>query len=71
MLYIPQGFAHGFVVLSSVAELIYKASGEYNASADRGIIWNDKTINIDWGIDFEPILSQKDMNLPSLKEADL
>ena len=68
MLFIPDGFAHGFVVLSDTAELIYKASGEYAPQADCGIIWNDETINIDWGIDFEPILSEKDTKQKTLKE---
>ncbi len=68
MLFIPTGFAHGFVVLSDEAELIYKASGEYNPQADRGILWNDKELNIDWGIDFEPILSEKDKNQPKFNE---
>lgn len=71
MLYIPVGFAHGFVALSDDVELLYKASGEYAPDADRGIIWNDSDINIDWGIDFEPILSDKDRKQPALKEADL
>ncbi|MBR2069487.1 MAG: dTDP-4-dehydrorhamnose 3,5-epimerase [Candidatus Gastranaerophilales bacterium] len=68
MLFIPAGFAHGFVVLSDVAELLYKASGEYNPNADRGVLWCDKDINIDWGIDFEPILSAKDKVQPKLSE---
>ena len=68
MLFIPEGFAHGFVVLSNEAELLYKTSGEYEPSADRGIIWNDKDININWEIDFEPILSEKDKKQPTLKE---
>jgi len=68
MLFIPEGFAHGFVVLSDEAELLYKASGEYNPSADRGLLWCDDEINIDWGIDFEPILSQKDKIQPKLNE---
>jgi dTDP-4-dehydrorhamnose 3,5-epimerase len=68
MLYIPAGFAHGFVVLSDEAELLYKASGEYAPNADSGILWCDKDINIDWGIDFEPILSEKDKSQPKLKE---
>lgn len=71
MLYIPEGFAHGFVVLSDVAELLYKASGEYNPQADRGVLWNDTDINIDWEIDFEPILSDKDKVQPKLKEINL
>lgn len=68
MLFIPEGFAHGFVVLSDEAELLYKASGEYCQSADRGILWCDKDINIDWEIDFEPILSEKDKVQPLLRE---
>ena len=70
MLYIPSGFAHGFVSLSDEVEILYKASGEYAPSADRGIIWNDKDINIDWEIDFEPILSEKDKNQPKLSEVN-
>jgi dTDP-4-dehydrorhamnose 3,5-epimerase len=68
MLFIPEGFAHGFVLLSDEAELLYKASGEYNPAADSGILWNDPDINIDWEIDFEPILSEKDIKQPRLCE---
>lgn len=71
MLFIPEGFAHGFVVLSDGAELQYKVSGEYNQKADRGIFWADETISIDWEIDFEPILSEKDNLQPRLKEIEL
>ena len=71
MLFIPSGFAHGFVVLSDEAELLYKASGEYNPVADRGVLWNDKEIDINWEIDFEPILSDKDKNQPKLSEINL
>lgn len=68
MLFIPEGFAHGFVVLSEEAELLYKASGEYNPQADRGVLWSDEDLAIDWEIDFEPILSEKDKVQPKLKE---
>lgn len=68
MLFIPAGFAHGFVVLSDEAELLYKASGEYAPDADRGVLWCDKDINIDWEIDFEPVLSDKDKIQPKLCE---
>ena len=68
MLFIPEGFAHGFVVLSDEAELLYKASGEYAPQADRGVLWSDKDINIDWEIDFEPLLSEKDKVQPALKD---
>ena len=67
MLYIPEGFAHGFVVLSDEAELIYKASGEYSPEHDRGVLWNDREINVDWGINFDPVLSEKDKKQPTLK----
>ena len=71
MLYIPEGFAHGFVTLSETAELLYKASGEYSPQNDRGILWCDKDININWFEyikDFEPILSDKDKVQPKLSE---
>ena len=68
MLYIPVGFAHGFVALTEEVEILYKASGEYAPQADRGVLWCDKDINIDWEIDFEPILSEKDKNQPKLCE---
>ena len=65
--FIPKNFAHGFVVLSDEAELLYKASGEYSQADDRGVLWCDKDINIDWEINFEPILSEKDKVQPELK----
>lgn len=68
MLYIPVGFAHGFVVLSEEAEILYKTSDEYNPESDRGILWSDKDINIDWQIDFQPILSEKDKIQPNFKD---
>lgn len=68
MLFIPAGFAHGFVVLSDIAELCYKTDMEFTPEYDRGILWCDKDIKIDWGIDFEPILSEKDKVLPELSE---
>ena len=58
MLYIPEGFAHGFIVLSDEAELNYKASNEYSKEHDRGILWNDPDININWGIDYIPLISE-------------
>lgn len=67
MLFIPEGFAHGFVVVSDEAELLYKTNNEYCAELDRGVLWNDTTINVDWGFD-NPILSDKDKIQPTLKE---
>ena len=71
MLYIPAGFAHGFVVLSEEAELLYKATNEYAPELDGGIKWNDEDVNVDWGIDFIPLISDKDAALPSLKDAKI
>ncbi len=68
MLYLPEGFAHGFVVLSDEAEFLYKVSNEYSPKHDRGIRWNDPEINVNWGIDFEPRLSEKDTKQPFLKD---
>ena len=62
--FIPQGFAHGFCVLSSHADFIYKCSDYYYPSAERGILWNDPNLQIPWPIK-NPILSAKDaMHLP-------
>lgn len=70
MLYIPAGFAHGFLVISDVAELQYKTTEEYSTENERGIIWNDPDLNINWGID-NPVISEKDKKLPYLKDADI
>ncbi|MEI8128566.1 MAG: dTDP-4-dehydrorhamnose 3,5-epimerase [bacterium] len=68
ILFIPAGFAHGFVVLSNEAELLYKTNTEFSAEHDRGVLYNDMDINIDWEIDFEPILSEKDKLQPKFSE---
>lgn len=70
MLYIPAGFAHGFITLSDEAEVFYKVTSEYSKNHDRGIIWNDPDISINWGVK-NPILSEKDSNLPLLKNAEV
>jgi dTDP-4-dehydrorhamnose 3,5-epimerase len=69
MFYIPEGFAHGFLVLSDIAEFQYKCTNYYDAKDESGIIWNDKDINIKWPIELvdEIILSEKDKNLKSFK----
>ncbi|NOZ61980.1 MAG: dTDP-4-dehydrorhamnose 3,5-epimerase [Calditrichaeota bacterium] len=69
MLYIPPGFAHGFCVLSGEADVLYKASDEYAPDHDRGILWNDPVIGIDWQL-ANPIVSEKDANLLPLSQAD-
>lgn len=70
MLYIPAGFAHGFYVLSDEAEICYKASDEYSPENDRGIIWNDAQIGINWCLCEQPILSTKDQTHPTLENAE-
>jgi len=59
-LWIPPGFAHGFLVMSDCAEVLYKASDFYVPHHERCIIWNDPDINIAWPIEEEPLLSEKD-----------
>jgi dTDP-4-dehydrorhamnose 3,5-epimerase len=70
-LWVPEGFAHGFVVLSDAAEFLYKTTDYYTPSAERCIRWDDPTLNIDWQLDEAPKLSAKDQNGKSLTEADL
>ena len=67
MLYIPRGFAHGFLVLSDVAEILYKVDNIYAPEYEGGLIWNDKDVSIEWPVD-DPILSEKDKKWPTLKE---
>jgi dTDP-4-dehydrorhamnose 3,5-epimerase len=69
MLYVPPGFAHGFIVISDSADVMYKCTKEYSPENDRGIIWNDPDINIRWPVS-NPLLSEKDMRHPLLKDAD-
>ncbi|EBD0595225.1 TPA: dTDP-4-dehydrorhamnose 3,5-epimerase, partial [Salmonella enterica subsp. enterica serovar Aberdeen] len=63
-LWIPEGFAHGFLVLSDSADFLYKTSNYYSPIHERGIVWNDPTININWPINIDKILSEKDTILP-------
>ncbi len=71
--YIPEGFAHGFVVLSDEAEFTYKCTDFYKANDEGGIKWDDPDLNIDWPIDDinEIILSDKDKKLKPLKESKI
>ena len=69
LLYVPQGFAHGFQVLSDEVDVTYKVDNEYSPENDRGILWNDPDVKIDWPIQ-SPTLSEKDQSQPLLKDAD-
>jgi len=71
-LFVPRGLAHGFVVLSEMAIFSYKCDNLYNKESERGIIYNDETLNIDWKLpDNELIISEKDLLLPKFKNIEL
>ena len=61
-LYIPEGFAHGFLTLSKTSEYLYKTTDFYHSESERCILWNDKTLNIDWPKNIKIHLSSKDLN---------
>tara|TARA_B110000003_G_scaffold103372_1_gene105551 strand:+ start:1039 stop:1593 length:555 start_codon:yes stop_codon:yes gene_type:complete len=70
-LFLPRGFAHGYVVLSKSAVFAYKVDNKYAPEYDSGIRFDDKTVNIDWGIaNEEVLLSEKDKNLAFFKDLD-
>jgi dTDP-4-dehydrorhamnose 3,5-epimerase len=69
LLYIPEGFAHGFCVLSEDADVLYKVNREYSPDDEKGILWNDPQLNILWPIK-NPILHTKDSQLPLLNDID-
>lgn len=68
-MYIPRGFAHGFLTLTDDVEIQYKVDNLYSKECDRGIRYNDPSISVDWG-EIEPILSEKDTTSPMLSESD-
>jgi dTDP-4-dehydrorhamnose 3,5-epimerase len=67
-LYVPVGFAHGFCVLSDVADVLYKQTGYYDGAVERGIAWNDPQIAVDWPTDVQPLVSARDAAAPTLSE---
>ncbi len=69
-LFIPEGFAHGFCVLSPTALFMYKCSNFYKPDYEGGLRWNDPDLEIDWPVK-QPLLSDRDSNLPLLKEIDV
>ena len=69
MLYIPQGFGHGFVTLTDDVEFCYKVDNLYSKEHDRGIRFNDPAIGVEWGVE-NPVLSQKDTTSPMLEDSD-
>ncbi|MDD2742217.1 MAG: dTDP-4-dehydrorhamnose 3,5-epimerase [Rhodocyclaceae bacterium] len=70
-LWVPEGFAHGFVVLSDSAEFLYKTTDYYAPEYERSLLWSDPAIGIEWPIDGEPKLAAKDVAGKLLADADL
>jgi dTDP-4-dehydrorhamnose 3,5-epimerase len=70
MLWIPEGFAHGFLVLSEVAEFFYKTTNYWMPEYERSIAWNDPAVGIQWPVEGQPILSAKDQQATSLAKAE-
>ena len=67
MVFIPEGFAHGYLVVQENTIVHYKCTNYYDPNSEFGILWNDKDLNIDWGVT-NPLLSHKDSKLPKLKD---
>jgi dTDP-4-dehydrorhamnose 3,5-epimerase len=67
MIYIPAGFAHGFRTLTDNVTVQYKVDSEYSPDSEGGIMWNDPTLGVEWGI-AEPVLSERDKSLPAWSE---
>jgi dTDP-4-dehydrorhamnose 3,5-epimerase len=70
-LWIPEGFAHGFLVLSDYAEFLYKTTDYYAPEYERCIQWNDADIGINWALEGQPVLSAKDQKGMSFKSAEV
>ena len=71
MLWIPEGFAHGFIVTSDWADVLYKATDFYAPGGERSLLWNDPQLAIGWPLSGEPLISQKDQAGLSLSQAEL
>ena len=69
-LWIPEGFAHGFSVLSESAEFLYKTTAYYMPEFERSVAWNDPTINVDWALTEAPLLSDKDQHAKLFEEIE-
>lgn len=70
-LWVPEGFAHGFVVLSETAEFLYKTTDYYAPALERSILWNDAALAINWQTSVDPILSAKDQSAKVLADAEV
>jgi dTDP-4-dehydrorhamnose 3,5-epimerase len=70
MLWIPEGFAHGFLVLSETAEFVYKTTEYYVPELDRSLLWNDPAVGVRWPMAGEPLLKPRDAQAPTLERAE-
>jgi dTDP-4-dehydrorhamnose 3,5-epimerase len=70
-IWIPPGFAHGFLVLSQTAQFLYKTTDFYSPESERAVLWSDATLNIRWPTDGQPVLSSKDAAAPAFAAAEL
>jgi dTDP-4-dehydrorhamnose 3,5-epimerase len=70
-LWVPEGFAHGFVVLSDTAEFLYKTTDYYHPEFERSLLWCDTTVGIQWPVGAPPLLAAKDAAARTLEQADL
>lgn len=69
-IWIPEGFAHGYLTLSPMSEILYKVTSRYVPDDEKVMIWNDKTLGINWPCTVEPILSEKDKNATNFDVSD-
>ena len=70
MMWVPEGFAHGFLVLSESAQFVYKATDYYSPADERTLLWNDPAVGVAWPLEREPILKPKDMAGTTLAQAE-
>ena len=70
-MWVPEGFGHGFLVLSETADIVYKLTSEYTPSGYRSVVWDDPDLAIEWPLTGAPTLSEKDRLAPSLRNADV
>jgi dTDP-4-dehydrorhamnose 3,5-epimerase len=71
LMWIPPGFAHGFISLSDSADFLYKTTNYYAPNHERSIVWNDKTLGISWPFGIQPVLSLKDTNAKSFVDSEV
>jgi dTDP-4-dehydrorhamnose 3,5-epimerase len=69
-MWVPPGFAHGFLVVSALAEVIYKTTDYWHPEHERSLLWSDPTVGIEWTLEGDPIVADKDARAPTLKDVE-